>query len=355
MRKMAARNVLILVAVLVVIALLVGNRMWQQARKPVSQSISELQSQKGIPVSIDTVGLGNVSESLQLTGTVLGIAQSDLISKIAERVVRVHANVGESVKKGAILVVFDTSNPMAQYRQAKTALDNAERDFARMKALLEQGAISRQMFDQTESGLEVARANFEAARSMVEITAPIDGVVTAMNVHEGEVVPAGHAVCTVARVDRVKVIAQASEVEVRKLSVGAASVIRASEGREIAGTVSSISSSADPGTRTFRVEVTADNSQGHLRAGAFATVTVQTANRQNVLVVPVHCVITREGRQAVFVASDDGTAQLRRVKTGVTNSQHTEILEGLKQGDRIVIKGYELLKGGEKISVVGAE
>ncbi len=366
MRKMSKRGIIAIVVIAALLVLVVANRIWQRARRPVTKSITELQSERGIPVAVDTVGLGDISESIELIGTVHGIVQSDLVSKITERVVRVSASAGERVKEGQVLVVFDTSNPMAQYRQAKAALENAEKDYARMKALLEQGAISEQMFERTESGLEVAQANFEAARSMVEIVSPIEGVVTTVNAHEGETVPAGNVVCTVARVDRIKVVVKASETEIQKLSVGALAAINAKEASnaetnntarsgQVIGHVSTISSSADPETRTFRVEVVADNTAGALRPGSFVTVAVQTANMDNVLTVPSFSIVTREGKQGVFVARDDGTAEFRHVKAGVVNSRATEVRDGLTEGERIVIRGYELLRGGETLNIIESE
>ena len=355
MKITSRRNTIIVLVIIAILALIVANRFWQQARRPVSKSIPELQTEQGIPVSIDTVGVGGVSESVELTGTVQGIVQSDLISRTTERVVKVSVSVGQRVSSGQVLVVFDTSNPTAQYRQAKAALEDAEKDFARMQALLEQGAISEQTFEKTQTGLEVARANFEAARSIVEVISPIDGVATSVNVTEGETVGMGSVVCTVARYDRVKVVVQASGADLQELSVGAAAFVRTAEGGEVPGKVTMISSSADPGTRAFRVEVTADNTSRVLKPGSFATVSVQSARKKNVLVVPSQAVVTRDGRPSVFVVNPDGKAVLRPVTLGLANSVVVEITEGLKPGERIVVKGYELLRGGETVNIVKAE
>jgi membrane fusion protein (multidrug efflux system) len=355
MKRTSRRNTIIVLVIIAILALIVANRFWQQARRPVSKSIAELQGQKGVPVSVDTVGVGGISESIELTGTVQGIIQSDLISKITERVVKVGVSVGQRVSQGQVLVVFDTSNPMAQYRQAKAALEDAEKDFARMQALLEQGAISEQMFEKTQTGLEVARANFEAARSIVEVISPIDGVVTSVNVSEGETVGTGSVVCTVARYDKVKVVVQASEADLQELSAGAAAFVRTAEGGEVPGKVTMISSSADPATRTFRVEVTADNASRVLKPGSFATVTVQAAHKKDALVVPSESVVTREGKLSVFVVNANSVAELRRVTLGLTNSRVVEVADGLKPGERVVMKGYELLRGGETVNIVEAE
>jgi membrane fusion protein (multidrug efflux system) len=346
------RRRLIIVVIIAIVAALVGNRMWQQGKRSASKSIAELQSEKGIPVSVEPVRRGEISESVGLTGTVEGIVQSDLVSRITERVVSVRVSQGQQVKEGQLLVQFDTTNPMAQYRQAKAALEDTEKDFVRMKALLEQGAISEQMFEKARTGLEVARANFEAASSVVDITAPIDGVVTSVNVREGEVVPIGKVICTVAKINKAKVVVTASESELVKLTKGAQATISSADGRAVTGTVSSISSSADPATRTFRVEITADNDSRTLRPGSFATVVVRTGHKKDALLVPSRCVLDRQGKRVVFVVAKDNTAQLRQVSVGIANQESLEIMEGLAQGDLVITEGHERLKGGEKLNVL---
>ena len=346
------RKRLIVVVIIAVIAALVANRMWQQSKRPAGKSIAQLQSEKGIPVSVEPVRRGEISESVELTGTVEGIVQSDLISRITERVVSVKVSQGQRVKEGQLLVRFDTTNPMAQYHQAKAALEDAEKDFGRMKALLEQGAISEQMFEKTRMGLEVARANFKAASSVVDITAPIDGLVTSVNVREGEVVPVGKIICTVAKVNKAKVVVTASESELVKLTKGAQATISSPDGQAVTGTVSSISSSADPVTRNFRVEITADNDSRLLKPGSFATVTVRTGHKKDTLLVPSRAVLNRQGKQVVFVVTKDNTAQLRQITTGIVNQESIEILDGLAEADAVLTDGQELLKGGEKLNIL---
>ncbi|MCX5799956.1 MAG: efflux RND transporter periplasmic adaptor subunit [Candidatus Eisenbacteria bacterium] len=346
------RKRVIILVIIAIVAALVANRMWQQSRRPASKSIAELQGERGTPVSVEPVRRGEISESVQLTGTVEGIVQSDLVSRISERVVSVRVSVGQYVKNGQLLIQFDTTNPTAQYRQAKAAFEDAEKDFARMKALLEQGAISEQAFEKTRMGLEVARANFEAASSVVDITAPIDGVVTSVNVREGEVVAAGKLMCTVAQLNKVKVVVTASESEILGLTKGAEATISSSEGRSVTGSVSSISSSADPITRTFRVEITAGNDSRTLKPGSFATVVVRTGHKKDALLVPSGAVLDQQGKRVVFVVTKNNTAQLRPVTVGIVNQESIEILSGLTQDEVVVTSGHERLKGGEKLNVL---
>ncbi len=346
---------LFFVILVVLLFVLIGNRVWRSSRKPDTKSISQLQEERGVPVEVHTVTRGEISESIDLSGTVQGIAQSDLISRITERVARVNVIAGQRVNKGQVLVAFDTSSPMAQYRQAKAALADAERNASRMKALFEEGAVSKQMFEQAESGLEIARANFQAASSLVEITSPISGVVTSVNVHEDQVVPTGSVVCTVARVDSVKIVADASRTELKGLKEGNRVFIGGAGQTRIPGYVSIVSSSANPQTRTFRVEMVADNGSGSLKPGSFVTAEVLTVRKENVLVIPAMCLTGSEGQTKVFVVVENDRAESRPVKVGITGERSAEILEGLREGERVVKRGHEPLAGGEKLKIVEAE
>jgi RND family efflux transporter MFP subunit len=346
---------LLVVLLVVVLFILIGNRVWRSSKRPDAKSISQLQSERGVPVVVYTANRGEISESVELPGTVQGIAQSTLISRITERVTRVHVAVGQKVRKGEILVALDVGSPMAQYRQAKAALGDAEKNLSRMKALFEEGAISRQMFEQAESGLEIARANFEAASALVEIVSPIAGVVTSVNVHEGEVVHTGSVVCTVARADSVKIVADVSPSELEGLEAGDPAMIEETEKEKIPGQVYSISSSADPHTRTFRVELIAANRSGSLKPGSFVTAKVLTSYKNNALVIPLESISSSEAGPGVFLITDSDRSELRPVRIGITNDKFAEILDGIEEGDRVIRRGHELLTGGEKLKIVETE
>ncbi|UCF79440.1 MAG: efflux RND transporter periplasmic adaptor subunit [Candidatus Eiseniibacteriota bacterium] len=343
---------LILIMIVALVLVLAGNRIWRSSKRPQTKSISQLQTERGVPVSFYTAARGDISRSVELTGTVQGIAQADLISRITERVARVYVAAGQSVTSGQLLLTFDTSSPMAQFRQAKAALGDAEKNASRMKALLEKGAISRQVMEQAESGLEIAKANFEAARSLVEITSPIRGVVTSVNVYEDETVSAGTVLCTVARFDSVKVVVDASQTELKELKAGNRVFISAAREEKVPGEVSTISSSANPETRTFRVEIEADNAARLLKPGSFVTAEILTQYEADVLIVPLRCILSREGEQAVFVITEEERAELRPVTVGIINEKSAEILEGLLEGERVVLRGHELLSGGEKLKLL---
>jgi RND family efflux transporter MFP subunit len=156
----------------------------------------------------------------------------------------------------------------------------------------------------------------------------------------------------VAKLNKAKVVVAASESEILGVTKGAQAAISASDGKTVTGFVSSISSSADPVTRTFRVEITADNDSRTLKPGSFSTVTVRTGYKKDALLVPSRAVLDRQGKRVVFLAAQDSTAQLRSITVGIINQESMEVLSGLAENDLIIIEGHERLKGGEKLNIL---
>jgi len=128
---------------------------------------------------------------------------------------KINARVGDYVKTGDVLFELDKSGAQSQFYQAQAVFLNAQKDFERMKNLFNEGAVSRQALDQAQTGYDVAKANFDAAKSTVEITSPISGVVTAINVNIGDLANPQMPLATVANIGRMKAKFNVGESDVR--------------------------------------------------------------------------------------------------------------------------------------------
>ena len=133
-----------------------------------------------ISVEAQQVGLKELALSKTFSGTLEGEEQANIIAKIPERIMKINVRVGDYVKAGAVLFELDKGGASSMFYQAQAAFLNAQKNFERMQNLLKVGAVSQQAFDGTQTQYEVAKANFDAARSTVEITSPLSGIVTAI-------------------------------------------------------------------------------------------------------------------------------------------------------------------------------
>jgi membrane fusion protein, multidrug efflux system len=299
-----------------------------------------------VPVEVAPVSTGVLTVDRAYSASLEGEEQAHIVPKLSERVSGIHVRVGQPVSAGQLIVSLDKSGSSSQYFQSEAAYRNAEKNLVRMKSLFAEGAISQQTLDGSQTAYDVAHANFAAARSVVQLTTPIAGVVTAVAVSMGDLAQPGLAVATVARIDHMKAIFSLNEVDVAALSVGQAVEIvsDARPGLAVRGKIAEIARSADVRSRSFEVRALFANTPDRwFRPGMFATVRLRIASGGALLSVPNNAIQTDGQTSRVFVVKD-GRAFLRRVRTGFTDGERTGITDGLLATDTVATVGVNNLR-----------
>ncbi len=311
-------------------------------------------------------------------------------------------------------------NSKEMMAQAKASFDQIKATYERNKKLFEDKVISDMEFEQSEANYHSGKAAYEAAIANVSgsnysvqgasaslnqqkenlrkttIFSPTSGVVSALNVKLGERVVgtaqmAGTEMMIIADLRRIEVRVEVSETDIAKVKLGDTTIIEADayRNRKFLGIVSKISvSSKSTGLQqvssdqvtnyTVRIlifpssyEDLAKLSKFPFKPGMSASVEIQTRKERNILAVPVNAVAVRdypdslkkknEGfdavRQVVFVYDEKKKeVNLRDVKTGVQDNMNIQILEGLKDGEEVVIAPYgavaRILKDKTKVKPV---
>ncbi len=311
------------------------------AKSPNAEKHEGQLSYTAIPVEIAVVHRQTLSVTKQYSGTLEGEEQANIVAKISERITAVNVHVGESVNAGQVLVELDKSGASSQFYQAQAGFTNAEKTYERMKALYQEGAISQQSLDGAQTAHEVAKANFDAAKSAVELTTPIPGVVTAINVSVGDLTTPGGVLITVAKIGRMKVDFDVSETDLGGLSVGQ-SVQVYSEARpdvKITGKIVQLSKSADVRSRTFQIKALFNNTPDNwFRPGMFCRVNVPISSHDKPLVVPAAAIQSDGITNQVFIVRDGRSFQ-RIVQTGLTDGKMSEVLAGLEDSDTVITTG----------------
>ncbi|NLU10293.1 MAG: efflux RND transporter periplasmic adaptor subunit [Tepidanaerobacter acetatoxydans] len=274
----------------------------------------------------------------------------------------------------------------ASLEQAEANYVNAKADYERMKALYEAEAISKQVFDGMTLKYQVAKTqyetakeqyrltkerlpkNIEALRAQVKqaqsavdliktnlensiITSPVTGIISNKLINNGEVISAGYPLLTVVNIDTVKVVIDVAEEEINKIKDGQEVdvTIGAIGGEKIKGIIS-IVPPASNATRLFQVKISIDNKDHTLKPGMFAEVDVEKGIKENVVVLPKDAILLKKHGNVVFVVSE-GKAVERIVKLGITNGNSVEILEGVNPGEKVVVKGQNMLKEGVSVKL----
>ncbi len=307
-----------------------------------------------VPVEVAVATRRTMTVTKTYSGTLEGEEQANIVAKISERITAINPRVGQHVRAGQVLFNLDKSGASSQYYQAEANFKNAEKNLERMKSLYSEGAISLQSLDGVQTAFDVAKANFDAARSTVELTTPIPGVVTSVNVSIGDLAMPGSVLATIAKISRMKVIFNISENDVPNLALGQKVKVY-SETRPdvvVAGQIVQLSKSADIRSRSFEIKARFLNtSDTWFKPGMFCRVDVQLAPRRGTLVIPSAAIQSDGVTNSVFVVRHGRVFQ-HVVQLGVSDSSESELLGGLAEFDTVVTTGVTTVKDSGFVSVV---
>jgi RND family efflux transporter MFP subunit len=335
----------IMIAGAVVAAAGCGN----SGNKEAQQTATEVVIENPV-VSVEQVHVREVPQIATYTSTVQAYVKNNIAPQMTGRITKINAEIGDFVKKGQILAEIDK----AQLLQAQLQLQNKEVELQRLKSLYEAGGLSKSDLDAIELAYNVAKTQVDNLMENTILRSPIDGVVTARNYDAGDLYGMSAPIYTVEQIVPVKLLVGISESDYTKVKKGDAIEITADAipGKVFYGKVEKIYPTIDPATRTFTVEVVVDNKYKTLRPGMFARVAVNFGSNNNV-VVPDVAVVKQQGsgERFIYVLNEDGTVTYQKVVLGRRMGAEYEVLEGLKDGARIVTGGQIRLKDGVKVTV----
>jgi len=318
-----------------------------------NNSIDKTQYTDTISVEAQLVETKELDLTKTFSGSLEGVEQANIIAKIPERIIKINTKVGDYVKAGTVLIELDKAGASSQYFQAQAAFLNAKKNYERMENLLKVGAVSQQSFDAAQTQYDVAKANFEAATSTVEITSPISGLVTAINVNIGDLANPQMPMATVANIDRMKAKFNVGEIDVPNFYEGQPAKIYSEMNPELiqTGKIFQLSRSANMQSRTFEIQALFPNTKDRwFKPGMFCSVTVDMKLKNNTIAIPLSAIVTQNNKDGVFLINDN-KVYYKNISTGLTDGKHIEVTSGLKVGDKIVTLGTNNLKNGTVVII----
>ena len=184
-------------------------------------------------------------------------------------------------------------------------------------------------------------------RELVPIRSPIDGVVLSRSLSVGSVVNTGTEAYLISDLSTVWVTASANEKDISLLHNGAAADVTTQGFPDVAftGRVGQIGNELDPQTRTVPVRIVLPNPGQRLRPGMFAAAHIAGSAARTAVFIPEDALQNINGNQVVFLTTDGVTFHPQVVQLGTHSKGRAEIVQGLKPGDRIVVKGAFMVKG----------
>jgi membrane fusion protein, multidrug efflux system len=315
-----------------------------------AKSMEQIRNEEGVPVRIEEVKQQPFQKTLSFFTQLEGIKEATKGSMVGGRIERIRAKVGDNVVKDQVVIEFAEDNPGLQYEQAKTALDNAEKTYNRMKALLEAGETSQASFDGTETNYLVSKRNFESLQQMLHVQAPFSGTILELKVNEGDNVKNEIPLFKIAQVNRMRTKIWANEDEIVILKRGMKTYTEMG-GKRFNGVISDIAMAIDPFKRAFYAEVEFDNPGLILKSGMTADVKVLVYDNPKAVVIPRNLVMNDINGMYIFVAKGD-KAEKRYISNGRDNGIYYEVSKGLMPGEMLVTQGGAQLSNGTKVKVI---
>jgi cobalt-zinc-cadmium efflux system membrane fusion protein len=304
-------------------------------------------------------------------------ALAEVTTLVRGRVVDVYADLGQQVKTGDLLaLLYSGELGMAQsaYLKADAKLYVAERSFERAKMLLAEKVIGlaeaqrrkgdmlsiqaekREARDRLElygmSDEQIRKLDQDhTIRSYVPIMAPFDGRVIARNLTKGEVVETTEKLFTVADLSEVWVLGNIPEKDIpfiqheeggvhQKIDI----VVNAYPNQVFQGKLTYVGDVLEARTRTMNLRIEVPNPHRKLKPEMYATIRVFSEPEKNVLAIPEQSIQRDRDRKFVFVQREEGAFEVRDVTLGESNGQVVKIVEGLREGEKIVTAGAFILK-----------
>jgi RND family efflux transporter MFP subunit len=281
---------------------------------------------------------------------------------------------------------------------AKANLVNEQREVDRYKPLVERSIIPRQLYDQTVSARDVAKAQYDAAKANTEntgirdtasiataeatlaaaqaaldsarvnlsytsISAPISGVIGELKVYPGNLVSPQDVLATISSTDPIYVefaisendyltIARKREATGQRQSDRIYQLLLADgEPYKYLGKFSMVDRAVDSQTGTIKVRLEFANPSGILRPGEFANVRLNTEDLPDALLIPQRAVQQLQSSNFVYVVKSDNTVEQREIELGQRYQNSVVVSKGLSLGERVVVDGMARLKPGMTVSV----
>lgn len=303
-------------------------------------------------VSVQTIQNTKQAATEEVMGTVQAKLRATIEAKVAGRIELMPVSLGQSVKTGDLLAQLDVREIQAKYDQATATREQAERDFKRISALLDQQAVTQAEFDAAQARYAVAKAAVAEAESMLayaKIAAPFDGVVTRKLADVGDLAMPGKPLLELENPNALRFVAGVPEEISEHIEKGEHLDVKIGSSSEvIKGVVAEVAPAADPMNRTRQVKLDLPTTPG-LRSGQFGRLAVPLAETATIQ-VPASAVVRRGQMELVFVVKDQ-KAQLRLVKTGKHSGNLVQLLSGVSPGEQVVVDGAVNLMDGQPVEV----
>ncbi|MBU1185992.1 MAG: efflux RND transporter periplasmic adaptor subunit [Acidobacteria bacterium] len=387
-KKRSKKKVVIIIAVLAVLAVIVILNM--QANR-----------EKAEKVYVEKVERANLTSVISASGEIMPKKNVNISAHIPGRIVQIGVVEGQWVSKNDFLLKLDSiqyeanadrdraiiRTYKAEQIKAQASLLRDKQNFERQKKLFEEELIAREQLEAAQANFDISAAQYEAIQFQIKqaeaslqstldnlqktvFYAPIDGILTSLRVEEGEIALVGTMnnpgtiLMTIADLSVMEVEVEVDETDVVAVRLEQTAEVRvdAFPDRVILGKVTEIGSSAlqvvsaAQESKDFKVVITLQDPPESLKPGLSASADIITAEKKNVLAVPISALVLKEKdkkdssgpeedqEEGVYIVDAEGRARFVQVVKGIMGELNIEIHSGLEEGQKVIVGPYSALR-----------
>jgi RND family efflux transporter MFP subunit len=306
----------------------------------------------------------DIALAVEVAGDVTPAFQIEVKPEVGGKVKALHVEPGDVVKSGDLLAEIDDRDLLTEKASVLTEIEGArldaekeQRNFARAKELFLQKLISSEGYENLSSESQIAANNLVKAQRKLDlveekirkakVTAPIDGTVLTVPVLQGQVVIAaasvnsGTALMTIANLEKLLVETHINQVDVARLELNKIVKLRAESLKDSTMTarISFIApvATVKANVKGFQVQAVIETADPRLRPGMTVNMNVPIASVDDAVSVPISAVFKGEGNKKIVYVTRGDSTEKREVTVGVTNIDYAEILNGVEEGERILL------------------
>jgi RND family efflux transporter MFP subunit len=337
-------------------------------------------------VIVETPSVGQITDYEDFTGRTVANKTIEIRARVTGYIDKInfHANEGRDVEMGSVLFEIDprpyeaeVARANANLQQAATRLKRVELDYERARKTVATRTITQEQFDQVagdraeaKAQVEIMRANLDLAQlnlNYTKVKAPISGRVSRTQLDQGNLVRADDTVlATIVAMDPMygyfeldertllrlrRVVDEQGTISTRnEKSVPVKMALADEEGYPHDGVVNYFDNQLDPSTGTLQARGVFANADRMLSPGMFVRIRLPIGQPYQALLLSEQALGTDQGQKFVYVIDDQNKAQYRRVQVGKLERGQRVILDGIAEGDRVVVSGLQRVRPGVQVN-----
>ena len=401
-KKVLIISLIVIVAAFLVFFIFIRQKPDESAGESAQESTEEKQKAEETPLPVKVVSAqkGDLIIKLKSPGEAVTDRMINMKAEVSGIIKRLNVEEGKHVRKGDLLIALDDAaykldleseeatrlqrlselmldKRFAESEEVPSSLDKAtiqgiKNEFEKAGELYRKGLISRKEFEKAEMALiesgekkeeimaavkgltqaeiRVKKAQMDLDKTMIR--APFSGIICDIRVSSDEHVTTGRELFTLVNISRIRVHAKVLESEIGKMKVGREVDLKFSaySGRSFKGKVKAISPVVNPDDKTCKVIIDVANPEEEIKPGMHTEVEIAAEIHQDRLLIPQEAILVRSGRKLAFVV-ENGLAKWRYIDVGLENEDFAEVLDGIKEGEEVIIDGHFTLAHDARVRV----